>query len=431
MSFAKYIYLAFSMLPVTAFSQGHEVKPEYFGIHIFYPGGEKIDAKTTASSIPDYFGAWRLHTAQRLTWRDMAPVAGKQLDFSVADVYMDIASKSKMKVLWTLGSSTPKWAAADPRAKALSGQDGSSSTPANEGDWLGYIEGVLGRYPNRIEAVEIWNEPDTTDDRGIGHSYHGSMKQLVRLTCATYKKVKELSPKVLVVSPSFTGDAQVGMRLKSFLKMGGGQCIDVLGFHSYEYQGTGPFHLTRQVQQVQKIIREAGIAKMPIWNTEFGLLVQNLEDEVKPASKWGGLNKVHSEVEAASLATKYLMWGAVSGLDRFYWFAWDSRTMGLTRKNRRQMNMVGMATRAVAVWSTGQKVTECGDRPKMAVAQCKFGVAKPNMLIVWPEGKFKIPENAEATTVLGEIIKGPTSLSGNGLPLRILGDGISKMDEVN
>lgn len=431
MMLLKYLPIALLALPLTVQCQGREIKPEYFGIHIFYPSGEKVDGKTTASSIPDFFGAWRLHNAQRLTWRDMAPLPGQPLDFSVADLYMQIAAKANMKVLWTLGSSTPKWAAAAPLAKALSGQDGSSSTPASDRDWLNYVSSVLNRYPNRIEAVEIWNEPDTTDDNGVGHSYYGSMKQLVQLTCATYKKVKEIDRKVLVVSPSFTGDEQVGTRLKHFLKMGGGQCIDVLGFHSYEYQGTGSSHLTHQIQEVQKIMREAGIQNLPLWNTEFGLLVQNLEDEVRPASKWGGLNKVHPEIEAASLTTKYLMWGAAAGLDRFYWFAWDSRTMGLTRKNRRQLNMVGMATKAVVSWTKGKFINQCLGGSKNSAPQCRFGGNKVDMLIVWPEGKLEIPEGVEATTVMGEQVKGPALYSGNGLPIKVTGSRLLKIDGVN
>jgi GH35 family endo-1,4-beta-xylanase len=414
--------LVAALFSSSAFSK--EIKKEYFGIHMFYPAGEIASRGTTPSAVPDFFGSWRLHTAEKLTWRDMAPMAGSKLDFRIADAYMNIAAQHNMRVLWTLGSSTPQWAAANPGAKALSGLVGSSSTPSSEADWLSYVQQVLARYPNKIEAIEIWNEPDTTDGKWVGHSYNGTMRQLVSLTCTTFKAVKKINPSILVVSPSFTGDEQVDQHLEKFFSLGGGKCIDVLGFHSYEYQGSGPGYLTMQVARVRKIVSKHGFPNMPLWNTEFGVLVQNMEGTVKPMSKWGGLNKVHPEKYSASIATQYLMWGAAAGLDRFYWFAWDSQSMGLTRKGRRTMNIAGTAIKAIVKWTVGQPLPVCSELKNSASRQCLFG---KKFKIIWPEERMMLPDGYVAENILGEKYSGPRSLVGDGLPVKINSDSTKEV----
>jgi hypothetical protein len=225
--------------------------------------------------------------------------------------------------------------------------------------------------------------------QGGGQFFSGSMKDLVELTCLTFRTVKATSPNVLVVSPSFTGDDKAISRIGAFLREGGARCIDVLAFHSYEYNGTGPAHLVSMIGRIKALLVANNVASLPIWNTEFGLVVQNQEMEVLPLSKWGGLSVVHSRVHASQLATKYMVAGITAGLARFYWFAWDSRSMGLTLKSRQLPNDVGVSISSLMGWVKGAVGFECDSDWSSSQFSCRFRRDGRRYKLHWADFPFQ------------------------------------------
>ena len=79
-------------------------------------------------------------------------------DFSTLDTRVANAASQGASVLLVLGH-PPAWAATRPD---LSAYGGSPSPPEDVSAWRTYVRTVAQRYAGRIEAYEIWNEPNLT-----------------------------------------------------------------------------------------------------------------------------------------------------------------------------------------------------------------------------------------------------------------------------
>jgi hypothetical protein len=143
------------------------VPESYFGIHVFYPPIEGLAPGTVASKMPNGFAAWRLHDAYKITWADLQPDEGKSgFHFDRADQYIGLARSGGMKVLWTLGYRNPAWLGGSLQRGVSTGDSVFGVGMPQSAAWSNYVKTVLLRYPGRIEAVEVWNEPDPRDAGG-------------------------------------------------------------------------------------------------------------------------------------------------------------------------------------------------------------------------------------------------------------------------
>ena len=98
---------------------------------------------------------------------------------------------------------------------------------------------------------------------------------IFRLTQAAHETLKRIDPTIQVVSPSFMNDPDY---LDIFLGYGGGEYIDVLGYHFYTAPGP-PEDMIPSMARVKRIMTNRGLAAMPIWNTEIGWQSDNFVDD--------------------------------------------------------------------------------------------------------------------------------------------------------
>ena len=197
------------------------------------------------------------------TWRDLEKVNdvwdfnaphGKRLDMLVDFVRRSDATAG---ILYTLGQ-TPQWAAQMPDAESLYGA-GASSPPANMDDWRDYVRTLARRYAGRIRHWELWNEPD------YAPHYRGTIAEMVEMARIAREELKAADPQNQLVSPGLT--AGQGMPwLNAFLAAGGGQHVDVIGFHWY-FQ-TSPEKLAAAIDNVRQLMAAHGVGDKPLWNTE-------------------------------------------------------------------------------------------------------------------------------------------------------------------
>src|SRR5580658_6509043 len=106
-----------------------------------------------------------------------------------------------------------------PPALASAHPPADNAEPANLDDWRTYVRTVVSRYKGRIEAYEIWNEPNLRD------FWTGTLDQMLTLTKEASQIIHSVDPKALVVSPSATADYGIPW-LSEFLNKGGGQYVD-------------------------------------------------------------------------------------------------------------------------------------------------------------------------------------------------------------
>lgn len=323
------------------------------------------------------FGAWRLLDA-RVTWRDLEPKKN-EFQFGRLDRCIAAAEQHHVKVLLPLVS-TPEWASSKPNEEIKGTPKGSASEPADMEDWSKFVRTVAERYRGRIEAYEIWNEPN------MKMFWTGSIDQLIALTREAYTIIKQVDPGALVVLPSPT--TETGPQyLDSFLKKGGGQYGDVVGYHFYVHANP-PEQIAVVTERVKSALQANHINK-PIWSTEAG---------------WDAPKPFPRELEAAYVARSYLVLWA-SGITRFYWYAWDNHgwvTLEMTENDNVTPKSSAKAYEQVESWLVGAVMRSC-TVDTANTWTCELERDGRRQWVLWNRDKtvqFKIPGEWHVTSAV-------------------------------
>jgi hypothetical protein len=227
------------------------VPQSFFGMHI-----HRAASTTPWPSVS--VAEWRLWDAY-VAWPNLEP-ARNQWRFQMLDRYVALAEQHNVGLLLPLGLS-PAWASARPMEKSTY-QPGFAAEPRDSADWRAYVRMVVQRYKGKIAAYEIWNEPN------LKQFWSGSVEQMVELTRQASEIIHGVDPQALVVSPAATQRA--GMQwLAEFLAKGGGNFVDVIGYHFY-VSPQPPEAIAPLVESVRRIMAQGGAGSKPLWNTEIG-----------------------------------------------------------------------------------------------------------------------------------------------------------------
>jgi hypothetical protein len=308
------------------------VPPSYFGMNIlFHPLNMKY---VPWPSVP--LGGWR---TSHVAWSDLEPERGRW-NWDLLDKYVSMSQQHHLEILMPLAY-TPRWASSTPDA-ATDVQQGNppglSGMPREMEDWRTFVRTIATRYKGRIRNWEIWNEPNRPQ------SWTGTVDQMVDLTREAAAILKQIDPGSTVVSPAAT--TPYGLKFfEAFLSKGGGQYVDVIGYHFYVINQP-PEGMTALIASVEKIAAKYGMSDKPLWDTEAGFL----GDPMFPPSQ-----------QAAYLARSYILqWAA--GVTRFYWFAWEDHhgtQIWLVEKDNGTLTPAGTALATVQTWMTGAVLTRC------------------------------------------------------------------------
>ncbi len=179
-----------------------------------------------------------------------------------ADRLLEDASAAGIKVVATVAS-TPCWASSAPpaaRAGCASGNsDGAGSwPPRNAATYAAFLNALVARYGTKITAIEVWNEPDqSNEDYFAGPNKAQNYAAVVR---AAYPAVKAANPGVLVLAGSLVGSNG------NFLR-----ALYAAGIKGY-YDGLSVHYYNLTLASIRSI-HEAQIANgdsKPLWLDEFG-----------------------------------------------------------------------------------------------------------------------------------------------------------------
>jgi hypothetical protein len=134
--------------------------------------------------------------------------------------------------------------------------------------WLAYVEKVVTRYKSKVRHWEIWNEPnlyprfwDRPDD-AVGY---------VRLLEATYRKIKEIDPGLVVIHAGMAGIPMKYIE-KSFAA-GSGRFFDKFAVHPYRpslntWGATDRF--CEDIDKLRTLMAKYKIEQKDVWFTEMG-----------------------------------------------------------------------------------------------------------------------------------------------------------------
>ena len=303
------------------------VPADLFGMHFHHVGGT-----TPWPDVP--VAQWRLWDAY-VAWPNLEPSKGRW-QFRTLDAYIALAGQHHVGLVLPLGLS-PGWASARPVEKSTY-QPGAAAEPRDIEDWRTYVRTVARHCAGRVQAYEIWNEPN------LKQFWSGSVDQMVQLTREAALIIRSVDPQAIIVSPAATQDRGTDW-LAEFLKKGGGDFVDVIGYHLYVAPQT-PEATIALVSTVKRLMRESGQAQKPIWNTETGWFLP------KPFPQ---------DIAAAYVIREFVLSWA-TGVQRLYWYAWDNHgwvSLETTEKDSTALKPAGQAYAVAFRWLVGSRMLGC------------------------------------------------------------------------
>lgn len=258
-----------------------------FGIQVFLWGSERADRDLALAQE----GGFRW-IKQSIEWRYVEPHEKGKYEFNEPDRLLDMIAKAGLKVIARIDNQ-PIWARSDKVFPA----DGP---PDKLQDFADFVHAVATRYQGKIQAYEIWNEPNLAREWG---NKPPEPQHYVELLKAAYEAIKAADPKALIISAGLaptTASGAVAMPDLQFIqemyKAGGAKYFDLLGAHGAGYKappemspddvasdpkynhgenGAGRIYCFRHVEDVRKVMEQNGDADKRIAVLEFGWTTDN------------------------------------------------------------------------------------------------------------------------------------------------------------
>ncbi|WP_074651958.1 GH39 family glycosyl hydrolase [Terriglobus roseus] len=295
-----------------------------------------IHNAATGTPWPDTpFRSWMLWDAG-VAWPDLEP-RYSEWHFERLDQYVTLAQQHHVHILLTLGL-TPAWATARPKEKS-DYQPGNAAEPSNMQWWRDYVRAVATRYKGRIEAYEIWNEPNRKD------AFSGTVPQLVMMTREAYGIIKKVDPGALVVSASATASNGIDW-FNQYLALGAGRYVDAVGYHLY-VNPLPPEEMLPLGEAVRHAMKMHGIGNKPLWDTETG---------------WAKPKVFQSQEEKAAFVSRTLIVNWPMGVQRLYWYAWDNHqwvTLEMVTAETQAPTSAARAYATTRFWMLGASMKPC------------------------------------------------------------------------
>ena len=152
------------------------------------------------------------------------------------DQIVSLAASHGLELLVRL-SSPPDW------SRAVGAAGGAFAPPDNVADFADYAAAVATRYRGQVHYYQVWNEPNIYNEWG---DHPVDPEAYTRLLCATYQRLKQVDPAIVVVSGVLAPTAELGalndaggnnlndyIFLQRMYAAGAGPCFDVMSVQGY------------------------------------------------------------------------------------------------------------------------------------------------------------------------------------------------------
>lgn len=188
---------------------------------------------------------------------------------------IDRATSRGLRILLRVDQ-PPTWA---------NGTDAYNAPPTNDAYFGDFMKALAARYKGRVQAYEIWNEPNTSIEWGNKQPDPAKFTRMLR---DLYPKVKSVDPNAIIVTGGVatTGDGGAGdawgdlAYLRAIYENGGKGYFDAIGSHPYggpyppevskgEASGIGVYF--RRSEEHRALAESYG-DNPAIWPTEVGWL---------------------------------------------------------------------------------------------------------------------------------------------------------------
>jgi len=189
-------------------------------------GTETIDRDfSTHAAWRDYLGPLGAKHARLQSGWARTDAGGGVYDFAWLDPIVDDIIAQGVTPWMSLGYGNPAY---------IGGGTPQRDTDLPEGEgraaWLAYVHALVTRYRGRIDAWELWNEPDLIEKF--------TAEEFGRFAAETARVVKEADPEAYVIVAGYTGlgdhsRTYVVKSLEAFAAEGDPALADAVIFHAY------------------------------------------------------------------------------------------------------------------------------------------------------------------------------------------------------
>lgn len=209
-----------------------------------------------------------------VSWRSLEPQPGQYAWLSKLDAIVNAALVRHIRPIVTI-IETPGWA---------NGDQGAWVPPDDPADYAAFAGMLAARYAGRVDAWEVWNEPDIP----LFWRPAPDPAAYARLLRAASAAIWAANPRATVVGGSVTfGNVNY---LKALYADGAKGTFNVLAVHPYtltrapDDQRDRYHSLTAILDDMRAVMVANGDAAIPIWVTELGWAVVGL-NSVSPADR--------------------------------------------------------------------------------------------------------------------------------------------------
>jgi hypothetical protein len=209
------------------------------------------------------------------------------IDFSSYDSYVDTGKRAGKKIIAVLAYDTP-WLYPNGKRKRY-------IAPENIPFFLDFVGKTVDHFRGRVDAWEIWNEPNFM-------FWSGSDREFFELAKLTARKIRDTETQAFILGGAFWRVPRGFIR--NIFKAGALENVDGLAFHPYAINPGGAVKLYDKFISVLSEFHYSG----PVWVTEMGY----------PTGGWYPTSV--NEKELPSYVVKTITGIAVRGARTFLWY---------------------------------------------------------------------------------------------------------------
>ncbi|MFN8523084.1 MAG: cellulase family glycosylhydrolase [Chloroflexota bacterium] len=198
--------------------------PASAGVHVFLWGNEA----TTARDLKLAKDAGFTWVKQRFEWRNIEKTRKNAFEWNEPDRIVTAVNAAGLGLIARIDNQ-PDWARRDKIFPAV-------GPPDKTEDWKDFVQSLAERYRGKIQAYEVWNEPNLSREWGNAKP---DAKAYVDLLKVTYTEIKKLDKDAVVISAGLSPTTEVSDRaisdvqyLKDMYAAGLKGNYDLLGVHA-------------------------------------------------------------------------------------------------------------------------------------------------------------------------------------------------------
>jgi hypothetical protein len=264
--------------------------PDY-GIHLFM-WWKPDTALRDLGLVQDMGFTW---VKQKFAWREIEGIQKGEFDWFRTDFIVDYVEQAGLNLLVRLDQQ-PFWA--EPADNPYQ----TNQPPGDYQDFADYCGAVATRYRGRIQAYQVWNEPNLSREWGLRPPNPAEYTELLRVC---YEAIKAADPAAIVISaglaPTGTSSPEA-MPDTDFLRgmyaAGAADYFDVLGLNAPGYgappeldpaeaerdpqYGGGRWFAFRHVEDMRALMVAEGDGAKQVAILEMGWTL----DQVNPEYAW-------------------------------------------------------------------------------------------------------------------------------------------------